>query len=92
MGIQVIAKEKDLRKAGFMISFDEELVVDWQDEVFASEELTCHLVGVRRLVAKSPSGVVMRSYVEGCLMFDNKNVNHRWRQELEKHGVPYTRG
>ncbi len=47
---------------------------------------------VRELAVKFPKSGWIRSYVEDQLVFDNKNVNHQYREELEENNVPFRRG
>lgn len=50
------------------------------------------LVEVRKLLVKFPESGWAMSYLEDELMIDNGEVNHQFREELEKWGVPYIRG
>lgn len=85
MGIQVCVELKDLPK-DWEVRYDS-IEVPYMDE-FTGET---KYYEEEYLAVKFPENGWIGSYAEDCLVFDNKNVNHQYREELDKHGVKYTR-
>jgi len=93
MGIQVSVKLADL-PAEFVVSTTLEEKVDYGhprfEEVFHSEG-TCLTREVEVTIVTTPLGVALPVYGDVC-MFDNKHANMHVVEELDAHGVQYTRG
>lgn len=47
---------------------------------------------IEYLAVQFPRSGWCSSYLLEDLVFDNKNANHQFREELDEHNVPYVRG
>ena len=94
MGIQVSVELKDLP-----VEFKQELIKEefvrndcgiYDGHCDYCQGAGCHDLKDVLYVTFPKSGKMM-SYLDDILVFDNKNANHQFREELEEHNIPYVR-